>query len=604
MHPEAYTVNYQYDYIRLDGGSVKNIFTNSIGANVQYDAAKAQLDEFINNIDGTQRVHLLITSSLKKPIIFVNKNAYDTNKDKILAEGQGNYALTKSDLSYMRYCTANNSDFDKYELYIESNKVKVRLREESNTVSSADDLQAKLNEIASKGTATSGKPDTIRINPNGIDIDKYITVPSKCFAVLTGGDIKMTNGVKGHYTFGISSNASLSFENIAIDCNYTMYGMNNVLFSYYFGVFGGVLTIGNNVSFKNINGDNNIGLAYLFNGASLNYNSGNYKTSGIAIDGSREYGSVSINGGTIESGGTAIKARYVGIGEATITSHTTVIDCNMLRLSEKSVINCTNRDVTCISLGTTDAFDRGHITGGLYQVEVRELLVMSRFQDMRVYLKADAQLRTFSSSTNPSSTNILTIDGDWGNFTLEQPFMKYIEPDEYKYYKFVNQTTDRDIYYNEKAQTVCVRKSVYDDDDLQGWIDHQPEGDELIIDLPSGGATIGNGNIEIGGDDEEDDLQAFIDGANDDGTSKEIRLVNKGGMRVGGGCHLLVRNINFSNSGSGYIYVKGTLTVDVNVSLVNIRQIIRVLPGGHVIWKGGNGKGTDITKEFFYVALN
>lgn len=95
---------------------------------------------------------------------------------------------------------------------------------------------------------------------------------------------------------------------------------------------------------------------------------------------------------------------------------------------------------------------------------------------LTVYLCADAKLRTYVNST--ATTNILTIDGDWANFTLEKAFMSYVEPDEYKYYKFINIPDDREIYYNEKAQTVSIRKKVYDEDDLQNWINGGGNGDE------------------------------------------------------------------------------------------------------------------------------
>ena len=185
--------------------------------------------------------------------------------------------------------------------------------------------------------------------------------------------------------------------------------------------------------------------------------------------------------------------------------------------------------------------------------------------------------------------------------------MSNVDPSEYKYYQFINIPDDREIYYNEKAKTVSIRKKVYDEDDLQNWIngggndnEKGTEEDPKNIDLPSGGCVI-NDPVSLGSGSPDDDLQWFINGAKGDGTNKDFVLKGSGSFTIKKYTTLTLTNLNLSNTGSGYIYVEGTLVIDVNINIVRLIRLVRVLPGGRVIWKGGNGLGTDITQEFFYI---
>ena len=551
-----------------------------------------------------------LTSSLQHKIRF--RGLSSQKEDNPVLYGDG-YKVTNDDLSLL----VNGDDKSTFKFQLNENAVYVKNSSGiiivKKYISTSDELQTRLNEIAANGTCSYGKPDTVMIADAGVDIDKMIAVPSKCYAVLKGGSLRFTNGIRDHYAFYVNSGAKLSLQDITLDCNNNVYGTNGVIFSYYFGVaaYGGnsYLSVEKNVTFKNISDNNNISLVCLGqnNGeACFFYYSGNYKTTVIAVEGEREKGYAYIYGGNIASSTTAIKAAVVYLyNGANVIGSNTVVDCRRLYVDDKSTIKCTDTKGTCVSLDSQDAFSTGNFVGGKNQIEVRKALYMSRFAPLTVYLLADATLHTFVDKT--ATTNILTIDGDWSNFTLEKAFMSNVDPSEYKYYQFINIPDDREIYYNEKAKTVSIRKKVYDEDDLQNWIngggndnEKGTEEDPKNIDLPSGGCVI-NDPVSMGSGSPDDDLQWFINGAKGDGTNKDFVLKGSGSFTIKKYTTLTLTNLNLSNTGSGYIYVEGTLVIDVNINIVRLIRLVRVLPGGRVIWKGANGSGSDITKEFFYI---
>lgn len=601
--------NNSKDDVSLLGGYVYSIYATNCEANILFNAKSARLNKFISYVTNSNKeAHLKYISSIKgNPDNYVSFAKYKNNPDLVIAEGY-NYQLNSNDVKYMKFNFVGGGA-DDYEIYLDGNQAKVR----KTAIASSDELQARLNEIAANGTGTYSKPDTVMIADAGIDIDKMITVPAKCYAVLKGGSLKFTNGIRDHYAFYVSNSAMLSLQNITLDCNNNVYGVNNVVFNWYFGLaaYGGnsYLSIGQNVTFNNISSNNNISLVHLGENkgeACFFYYSGDYKTSVTAVDGEREQGVAYIYGGSIESSTTAIKAKVVCLYYgSSVKGSNTVVDCRRLYIDNKSTIKCIDTKGTCVSLGSQDAFSTGNFVGGKNQIEVREALYMSRFAPLAVYLCANATLHTFENKV--ATTNVLTIDGDWSNFTLEKAFMSNVDPSEYKYYKFINIPDDREIYYNEKAKTVSIRKKVYDEDDLQHWINGGGSGNEKgteedpkTIDLPSGGCVI-NDPVGIGSGNADDDLQWFINGDKGDGTNKDFVLKGSGSFTIKKYTTLTLTNLNLSNTGSGYIYVEGTLIIDININITRLIRLIRILSGGRVIWKGGNGSGTDITKEFFYV---
>lgn len=606
----AIAINSSTDCVYENGGYVYAIYNESSSLGAKIVCAVSNIEYIENNIGGEQRNHVSICSSIKKTIVFQD-GFFRNNTDVVLAEGTQKYQLTNADVQKIKYGTYISStgyyDYD-YEIYLENNQAKFRKK---GCVLTSDELQERLNAIAAKGTSSYHTPDTIKIDPNGITIDKYITVPTKCHAVLTGGTIKLANKINSHYVFGIQNNAWLCLQNIKIDCNNAISESSSgyrgyfMLFSDSYGNSSD-LYIKDGVEFLNVNKDNRIELAYLSGeGSYFTFCKNSYSSKGTIVTGK---GNFSLEDATLRSETTAIEGNYVSLrGTSVVSGYNTVVKCWSFSISKQSTVRCLTKGGVFVSLDMADtSFGYGNFEGDNCRIEVSNLLMVYRYNPLNVYLKADAKFNTISNESEQTDKLIYTIDGEWDKFTLEKPFMNYVELEDFHLYKFINLPNDREIYYNEKAKTVSVRKRVYDEDDLQDFINGLTSGDKgtednpTSIDLPSGGAVVG-GNVDFGSGKDGDDLQAFIDGSKDDGSNKTIDLLASGSFTIKRYTTLTLRNLNFTNTGSGYIYVEGTLIIDININITRIHRLIRVLPGGRVIWKGGSGTGTDITKEFIYV---
>lgn len=577
----------------------QNYFYSTISSNSNI---KLNGSTNVGSIEVGQNAKVLLKTKLKY------KTGLLGTKDNAVIEGY-NYSISNDDIKEL-YCGGQNFSYNDFKFELIDNTVYIRA---DNTIKTADDLQAKLNEIASKGTSTTSKPETIKISPNGILIDKVINVPEKCHAVLTGGNIKIAPQISGHYVFTMyRGNTSIELKDINIDCNNVISEQNTYYSGYFYlgsdsYVNSTHLTIGSGVNFINVNKKSKIHIAYLAGkGSYIDWINGKHITGGYAICGK---GSVHLNNVTIESQGTAIEGNYVGLSGTTVVSgYNTVIKSNSFSIQTEATVKCLTKGGKFLSLKYADSsFGQGQFIGDNCWIEVEEMLMIPRFQNLNIYLHANPNFKVLHS--NESQYNgVFVIDGDWKNFSLNKVFISDLEKDDYPYIKFINIPDDREIYYNEKAKTVSLRKKTYDGDDLQDFINGLTGGNKgtekgpVGIDLPSGGVSIDNGTPTIGNG--EDDLQAFIDGKKSDGSNTVFRLTGNGNFKVDQYCTLRISNIDFSNTGNGYIYVSGTLIIDININITIIRQLIRVLPGGRVIWNGGGGKGTDITKEFIYVEWN
>ena len=599
------------DHLFVNGGYLYGISSSSIKNKVSYDALQAKMKKVINY--GKYRTRLVLVSAIQdeNKIEFEDiPTVYgDDLFDVVLAEGSDKYQLTNSDVQKMAYCRYNQTTkkYDKnYEVFLDNNQAKFR-----KYVSNSDELQERLNAIAAEGTSSYKKPDTVKIAPNGITIDKYITVPTKCHAVLTGGTIKFANKINSHYVFGIQNNAWLCLQNIKIDCNNAI-SENSSGYRGYFMLFGDSfasssdLYLKEGVEFLNVNEDNKIELAYLSGkGSYFTFCKNSYSSKGTIVTGK---GNFSLVDATLSSETTAIEGNSVSLrGTSVVSGYNTVVKCNGFNISKQSTVKCLTNNGVFVSLESADtSFGYGNFEGNNCRIEVSKLLMVYRYNPFNVYLKADALFYTFSDGSEQTDKLVYKVDGEWDKFTLEKPFMKDVKSEELQYYEFINLPNDKEIYYNKNAKVVSLRKKVYDEDDLQNFIDGVESGNKgtednpTSVDLPSGGAVVG-GNVDFGSGKDGDDLQAFIDGEKDDGSNKTVDLLGSGSLTIKRYTTLTLRNLNITNTGSGYIYVEGTLIIDVNINISRIYRLIRVLPGGRVIWKGGSGTGTDITKEFIYV---
>ena len=129
-----------------------------------------------------------------------------------------------------------------YTLSYENQSFIVRQGVDPNYITSEDDLQKRLDEIAAENPA---EPVTLTIQDKGITITKTIEAKSGCNAIITGGKITVSKQFKFSYWNSIFVNEGLlGFIDIIINGNFIS---NDTFF-----VNNGKLTIGNNVRYENI----------------------------------------------------------------------------------------------------------------------------------------------------------------------------------------------------------------------------------------------------------------------------------------------------------------------------------------------------------------
>ncbi len=466
-------------------------------------------------------------------------------------------------------------------------------------MSTADDLQAKLDEIAAAGTYTQSQPDTIRIPESGIVIDKQLYLKEKCHAVLTGGDISFAENLQTYSPFYSKEKSSLTFKNIYIDHSK---GYMHYLVSLY---GGGSVIFDENVEFADKGVNNDMGLCHLDKESSVTYKSGTYYTNGIAIDGE---GYVNMYGGTIESANTAIIGDDVWFrGPATVIGGNVVIDCNIFGFGEDATVKSTKANAYLVKMNASAEMHRGNFVGEGAKLLIREYLSFGSSDKMPILELGNTATMSYWASTGVYSaiktlntsideaerTKALiylshhkeTIISNWGERELNKDIITGITEDEFKYlFEFRNMPDSLEMYYNKENKSAQLRKEY---DDLQKWLDDHGDGDrgteENPIDIPIADSTSVENDIPF------DDLQAVLDGSDGEDGTKTITF-DGGDINIGVLSKITFINIVFTGTDrGGRINVSGTLIIDININIINIIRFINVLPGGRVIWRGGGG---------------
>lgn len=182
---------YGMDFIKLQGGSLYGIHAWNLNADIVISGA-FDLENF-SGMPTDKNVHPKFDSALRNDITFQNR-VESLAVDNVLAESlAGSYQLTESDVSHIRYLPSEGEKED-YQVYLESGSAKVKKNEEPKT---AADLQALLDAIAARGTATEANPETITLPAEGIEVNTSVYVRAGCHAILTGGSLTMGQFAKG-----------------------------------------------------------------------------------------------------------------------------------------------------------------------------------------------------------------------------------------------------------------------------------------------------------------------------------------------------------------------------------------------------------------------
>lgn len=602
---ETITVKGQKSEVFIDGGKVASITSSSpisisggevdrVHSTEVLLSGKAQVSDFYN-------CKIRLTSSLEHNIVF--HSGYITNH--VVAVGE-NYQITEADFKKMSLQQipdngVYNMAFNALHLVLENNEVSIKRK----TYSLSDKIQVKLDEIAAKGTSTKNQPEKISlgipvIGSSEAIIDKMITVPANCYAVIVQGPtFKVSKSIPEDIIFDVQSNAGISFENITFD------GSDIIKGGTWFRLKDKTSSaiIGSGCKF-NIAGcrtdvythESNMNLC-VGNG-SFTYQSGVFSSLQPAIKGN---GTIYIQGGDIYSKSTVITANSLYIGDGSIHggygSSDYIVDVNNLVMKGGELHSLIRSNMIFADFETAEIYGDVKLTGtnGMVRVSKKLSLDGGSYIIPTIYMQKDANLYL---GQNADLT--YTLEGDWKNYTLNNPFITHVGGG-LKQLNFVKLPDDIEPNFNANTWEVMLWNKKQK---LQDWLDNlPPKGSDTTgpIDypIPSGGIDAdGEGSFGEG-------LQGILDGLGQDGCNLPFYVGEKTIVKIPPYSIITMRNLDFklkegANS-NGYIYVSGTLIIDVNINITRIYHLIRVLPGGRVIWKDGNGTGTDITKEFIYV---
>lgn len=584
-----------YSPIKVNGGTIKYIHAYSCNIYLSGSASEGTSQFELNY--GSQ---VCITSALTHNINLDIPVGYIKN-NLILACGEG-YKLTSSDLEKIKFSkkfpTTGHIDAviakRQYDLVLQDNQVILTEKKIS-----ADNLQASLDEIASEGISSPNNPVRLTNLYNNIyAIDKMITVPSNCYVILSGLIMSVSKNIPQDMVFSVEANAGIEFQDVVFDgSEINKWGSWFILRDK-----TAELTVGTGCTFKipgcgteKYTQESNFSLCS--GDGTFTYKSGVFSSLQDATYGK---GNIIIEGGEIYSKTTVINAAsltmtggsiYGGYGNSDylVKTSTLQVTGGELHSLNKSHIIFADFDDAEISGGKYVG------SKGMFRVGKNLFLLSGSYTSPIIYMKKDARLHL-----TQAENLAYTLQGDWNQYTLDKYFITHVSGG-LKQLNFESLPYGVEPYFNPNTYQVKLWEK---QQNLQDWLDNlPPEGadtkEPIEYPIPSGGIDA-DGPGSIGGG-----IQAILDGMGVNGCNLPFYVGGKTNIVIQSGTAVTMRNIDFilkdGAKDNGYIYVEGTLIIDVNINITRIHRLIRVLPGGRVIWKGGNGTGTDITKEFIYV---
>lgn len=397
----------------------------------------------------------------------------------------------------------------------------------SHILDNIDDLQKKLNEIAAKGTATFAHPDTIVIAEKGVLVDKYLYVPEKCHAVLTGGPIRVSPQANcDYYPINILEGGSLKLEDLTVDLMNNGFDLHKAIF-----FISGHLTIGGwkNIEFQSIpqnKGANGECIFYVSKMGELGLGSCNIEIHGdlpIVYSADNGYvsvysknhlfcksapviegkGDVSVSSGYIRGGYSTpfIVAKHFGCKATEIIFESPLpleIDtCYATRASESQYSNT-------VIVADTAEFAGGYVFKGNGQNVV--IKKMARFYDGSIHIP-DLHIDNPETFECFELMSKLTTNAGWRIFTKDWTKMKLgksivkgvfdyvLTEDDFNKIKFLNLPENIEAYLDETDNSVKLRQKA-SADDLQDFINEQ-SGNVITVDLSKFSAITRNKTLEI-----------------------------------------------------------------------------------------------------------
>lgn len=575
-----------YSPIKLKGGCVGRV---SIYYSNVYRDGNIENGSDVFELNAGSKINL--TSALKEEILICLD---ELEENRVVASGSG-YQLTKADLAKVKL--PQTDDYKKYNLVLEGNDIVLKM----NNISLSSYLQSKLDEIAASGTSSKTNPITINAPlPSNVTnvIDKMINVPSNCYVTLSGLTMTVSKTIPEDIIFYVNANAGINFQNVIFD------GSEINKWGYWFRLDDktSAVTVGTGCTFKipgcgteKYTQESNFSLCS--GDGTFTYKSGVFSSLQNATYGK---GKIIIEGGEIYSKTTVINAAsltmtggsiYGGYGNSDylVKTSTLQVTGGELHSLNKSHIIFADFDDAKISGGKYVG------SKGMFRVGKNLFLLSGSYTSPIIYMKKDARLHL-----TQAENLAYTLQGDWNQYTLDKYFITHVSGG-LKQLNFESLPYGVEPYFNPNTYQVKLWEK---QQNLQDWLDNlPPEGadtkEPIEYPIPSGGIDA-DGPGSIGGG-----IQVILDGMGVNGCNLPFYVGGKTNIVIQPGTAVTMRNIDFilkdGAKDNGYIYVEGTLIIDVNINITRIYRLIRVLPGGRVIWKGGNGAGTDITKEFIYV---
>lgn len=584
--------------ISLMGGTVEKVNHEACISNV--DVLKDGKCNLLATLDFPNSNRLYLLSAEQYNISF-----WAMKVGVVYVEGKS-YQLTKDDLEHI----SGESQIN--ELVLCNNQVMLKRR----SLVTVDDLQAKIDEIAVAGNTSANNKEQILLSSYGMTINKRITIPQNCYVDISGGPLKICPKEKeslffdDDMVFDVSDNSGLSLHDISVDFN------NSGGYGSLFKLDGQKSTvyIGEQVTFDNcvpsiVDGPSfSWSLASLAEGSTFVYSSGEFCTENdFAIEGR---GNVTIKGGRLFSNGSTIRnancvTMYGGVVDGSGNSSCIVVPC---------IIYADTFDFYYGTVGHKELENGGHVAAdvmvlrnGTFLGKSIMLTVGEKCNITATEFSAQPRIYLYESDATLELPGVqplyeYSVYALWNKDFYNKPIVNgIVDP---KFVTFDSLPDDVEPYFDKERKSISLVNEIEDANTLQGWLDNLSSGDipkdeEVELPIPSGGVDA-DGTIEVG-----KGLQWVLDGM---GTGKESKPFYVGvntNITIISGTTLTLRNLNIlskvDKEDNGYIYVSGTLIIGININITRIHRLIRVLPGGKVIWKGGNGEGTDITKEFIYV---
>lgn len=334
-------------------------------------------------------------------------------------------------------------------------------------ISTVDDLQARLDDIAERKKNHKPYYEVLVLADAGVLVDKPLYVRNGCEAYLSGGPLKLSPNAQGDYPLIIDGESKLIMYNdldmMNDDFRYHTGIMKNSGYVYYTGKFYNV---------PSNEGQHGKHLFYCTSGSEFYlYTNSPISTSGVSVFQADSEAFVHIMHGEIES---CYVPTIGGNGKIGATN---------------SIINGGGKGVSIVKAEFFSIGNDGGLSfmtdtqGGSTYITADEInlsaMIKGNGKDVvvgkhiwtdglpaTIFLKKNAYASLYGSHA--------TFDGEWADFTLEKTVVEGVKTQEdYETLTFLNMPADREPYYDERKQTVVLRQK--EESDIRGIIADESE---------------------------------------------------------------------------------------------------------------------------------